>query len=379
MRILLVGEYSRLHNSLKEGLVKLGHEVVIVGNGDGFKNYPVDIYLDHSFHKLFLKKLKVAFFRLTSIDLGALEVYLKAVLNFKNMKGFDVVQLINESPLVIKAKYEKRFIKRLLKHNKKLFLLSCGIDHQCMSYMMEGKFRYSIMSPYLKDKSLYELYKFQLQYLNPQFTDLHQFIYEHATGVIATDMDYHLPLVGHPKYFGLIPNAVNTEKIKYIPLELKGKIKIFHGINTSAVVKKGTHYFTEALKIIEEKYANSVAIITAQDLPYAEYIEHYNDCHILLDQVYSYDQGYNALEAMAKGKVVFTGAEQEWLDYFDLEKNTVAINAEPNVESIVKNLEWLIDNPEQIIRISKNARRFIEREHELLKITKMYLGTWNAN
>jgi glycosyltransferase involved in cell wall biosynthesis len=377
MRILLIGEYSRLHNSLKEGLIELGHEVVIVGNGDGFKKYPVDIFLDHSFHKSFLKKLKVAIHKFTSIDLGSLEVYLKVLFNLKKMKGFDVVQLINESPLVIKAKYEKRFIKQLLKHNKKLFLLSCGIDHQCMTYMMEGKFRYSIMSPYLEDKSLYELYKFQLQYLNPEFTDLHHFIYENSHGVIATDMDYHLPLLGHPKYLGLIPNAINTSKIKFIPINnIKGKIKIFHGVNTSAVVKKGNHYFTEALKIIERKYPDKVEIITTHSIPYAEYIKHYDNCHILLDQAYGYDQGYNALEAMAKGKVVFTGAEQEWLEYYKLEKNTVAINAMPNVDSIVENLEWLINNPKQIEVISMNARRFIEKEHEFLAISKRYLEVW---
>ena len=50
MRILLVGEYSRLHNSLKEGLVALGHEVTIIGNGDSFKKYPVDIFITHSFN-----------------------------------------------------------------------------------------------------------------------------------------------------------------------------------------------------------------------------------------------------------------------------------------------------------------------------------------
>ncbi|MCD2260095.1 glycosyltransferase family protein [Psychroserpens luteolus] len=379
MRILLVGEYSRLHNSLKEGLTKLGHEVVIVGNGDGFKNYPVDLFLDHSFHKPFLRKLKVAFYKLTSVDLGSLEIYLKAVYKFKKMKGFDVVQLINESPLVIQAKYEKRFIKRLLKHNKKLFLLSCGIDHQCMKFMMDGKFRYSIMSPYLADRSLYKLYKFQLQYLNSEFTRLHHFIYEHANGVIATDMDYHLPLVGHPKYLGLIPNAINTEKIKYIPFTTDGKIKIFHGVNKSAIVKKGNIYFEEALKIIEKKYADKVEIKTTYSIPYEQYIKLYDDCHILLDQAYGYDQGYNALEAMAKGKVVFTGAEKEWVKHYGLEKNTVAINAKPDVNSLVKNLEWLINNPEQIEIISKNARRFIEKEHNLLKVTKRYLETWNNN
>ena len=37
MRILLVGEFSRLHNSLKAGLVAQGHDVILVNNGDGFK------------------------------------------------------------------------------------------------------------------------------------------------------------------------------------------------------------------------------------------------------------------------------------------------------------------------------------------------------
>ncbi|WP_298902683.1 glycosyltransferase [uncultured Psychroserpens sp.] len=379
MRILLVGEYSRLHNSLKEGLTKLGHDVVIVGNGDGFKNYPVDIFVDHSFHKPLLKKLKVAFYKLTSIDLGSIEVYLKALYHFKKMKGFDVVQLINESPLVIQAKYEKRFIKRLLKHNKKLFLLSCGIDHQCMTFMMEGKFRYSIMSPYLADESLHKLYKFQLQYLNPEFTNLHHFIYKHANGVIATDMDYHLPLLGHSKYLGLIPNAINTEKIKCIPFSIDGKIKIFHGVNKSAVVKKGNKYFEEALKIIEQKYPDKVEIKTTYSIPYEQYIKLYAECHILLDQAYGYDQGYNALEAMAKGKVVFTGAEKEWLDYYGLEKNKVAINAKPEVDSLVKNLEWLITNPEQIISISNNARAFIEKEHNYINIAGKYVDIWNKN
>ena len=43
MKILLIGEYSRLHNSLKKGLEELGHKVTLVGTGDLFKNYPVDI------------------------------------------------------------------------------------------------------------------------------------------------------------------------------------------------------------------------------------------------------------------------------------------------------------------------------------------------
>lgn len=379
MRILLVGEYSRLHNSLKEGLTHLGHEVLLLGNGDGFKNYPVDINIDHSFHGKILKKIKVLFFKLTSVDLGSLEVYLKTILRLKHLKGFDVVQLINESPLFIKANYEKKIVKHLLKHNKKVILLSCGIDHQCMTYMMEGKFKYSIMTPYLKDKSLSKMYQFQLQYLNEASTKLHHFIYKHCYGVIASDMDYHLPLLEHKKYLGLVPNPININTIKYIPLKIDTKIKIFHGVNSSATHKKGNHYFMDALKIIEQKYADKVDIKTTFDIPYKDYIKCYDDCHILLDQVYSYDQGYNALEAMAKGKVVFTGAEQEWLDFYNLKEDTIAINAVPNVQEIASKLEWLILNPDKIYEISKNARAFIEKEHHFVKSAENYIEKWDSS
>ena len=77
-------------------------------------------------------------------------------------------------------------------------------------------------------------------------------------------------------------------------------------------------------------------------------IKSYNECHIFLDQLYAYDQGYNALEAMAKGKVVFTGAEKEWLEYYDLEENSVVINALPDVNYLVEKLSVLIENPEEI-------------------------------
>ena len=379
MRLLLVGEYSKLHNSLKQGLEALGHHVIIIGSGDGFKKFPVDIKVDHSFHHPFMKKLKVGFYKLTSIDLGAYEIYLRARLHSKNLRGFDIVQLINESSLKTKPKFEIKFIKQLLKHNSNLYLLSCGIDYQCMRYMMDGKFNYSVMSPYLSDPALKPLYKFQLQYLNADFKALHDFIYEKAQGVIASDMDYHIPLLNHKAYLGLIPNPINTEAIDYIPMEIKGRIHIFHGVNTSAIVKKGNDYFTEALNIIASKYGDSVAIKTTHSLPYDEYIKIYDECHILMDQIYSFDQGYNALEAMAKGKVVFSGAEQEWLDYYRLEADTVVINALPDVDYLVKKLSWLIENPEKIMEISKNARAFVEREHNYKAIAQHYIEIWTKN
>ena len=96
------------------------------------------------------------------------------------------------------------------------------------------------------------------------------------------------------------------------------------------------------------------------------------------DRVYAYDQGYNALEAMALGKVVFTGAEKEWIEFYNIKEDSVAINALPDVSKIVEKLSWLIENPLELKSISKNARKFIEEHHDYKNIANKYLKTWKT-
>ena len=377
MKILLVGEYSRLHNTLKEGLSKLKHEVILISNGDGFKKYPTDINIGATFFsKPFFRFFSKAVHKLTKISLLELENAYKFYRVLGNLKDYDVVQLINENSIKTGPFFEKQLLKKLFRQNKKAFLLSCGTDYISVRYAHDKKFKYSILTPLHNNPNLKKQYKFILKYLTRPYYKLHSFIYASIDGVIASDLDYHIPLINHPKYLGLIPNPINTEKIAYAVNNIGSKIKIFHGINSMNYIKKGNKFFDEALEIIQKKYPEKVEIIVTKDISYKDYINIYNDCNILLDQVYAYDQGYNALEAMAKGKVVFTGAEQEWLDYYKLKPDTVAINALPNVEYIVKKLEWLILNPKKITEISKNARMFVEREHHYKNCAIKYLSTW---
>ncbi len=375
MNILLVGEYSRLHNSLKEGLEVLGHQVCIISTGDYFKNYPADIKLIRKFDKGFQKKIKVGLYKLFKIDITSISLKNQFLKNKAKLKNFDVVQLINESPLGILPKHEEQIITFLKKNNKRLFLLSCGADYTSVKYAFDKKPRYSILDPLFNKKSNEKNFYAALKYLNPDFKSLHEFVYKNIEGVIASDLDYHIPLVRHPKYLGMIPNPINLEKLEYQESKVKGKIIIFLGINRSNFLKKGGDYFENALQIIKEKYPDKVQIEIAENLPYEKYITVYNNAHIVLDQVLSYDQGYNALEAMAKGKVVFTGIEKEVISYYKL-NNIVAINAIPDVSNIVENLEKLILDPEQISEIGKNARVFVEQEHEYIRIAQKYLDFW---
>lgn len=379
MRFLLIGEYSRFHNSIKEGLLALGHEVLLVGTGDYFKKFPVDINIDAVYFKYnkVLNFLRQGFFRITTLDLAYTETAIRYWFHMRKFKGFDVVQLINSNAIKTHLPIEKYFITKLKKENKSLYLSACGDDCHCISFLLKkNPFKYHILTPYLKDNSLKSLFKAPLKYITPPFKNLYAFVYNNCNGIIAADIDYHIPLLEDKKYLGLVPNPINVKKIEFIPLIIKDKIKIFHGINMTSSIKKGSSIIEEALNKIQLKYPNKVVIKITHNLSYDEYLNAYNDSHIIMDQVYSYDQGFNALEAMAKGKVVFTGAEREWLEYYNLIEDTVAINALPDAQYIADKLEWLINNPEKINEISLNARVFIEKEHDYIQSAKKYIGTW---
>ncbi|WP_191859311.1 glycosyltransferase [Hanstruepera ponticola] len=376
MKILLIGEYSRLHNSLKEGLQELGHEVLIVGNGDRFKKFPVDISLGANQSKKGSSLLNKVLFKSLGVDLNSQKIKVEYNRQKHLFVDYDVVQLINEAPFNSIPKIESKLLSHIFKNNKNVFLLSCGADYISVNFAAEDRFKYSILNPYKESRASKKSYWHIIKFLTPSYQKLHHFVYKNIKGVIASDLDYHLPLLNNKQYLCLIPNPININKISFIKPKIEDRIIIFMGINRANYLKKGSNFFDEALEIISKKYDNKVSIIKTENLPYDEYIQSYNKAHIILDQVYAYDQGYNALEAMAKGKVVFTGAEQEWLDYYGLKEDTVAINALPNSNQIANKLSWLIENSEKIIEISENARAFIEKEHNYLNITKRYLEIW---
>lgn len=379
MRILLLGEYSRLHNTLREGLSHLGHEVTLVGDGDGFKNFPVDVSIRATFtEKPIISFIKKGIFKVFGYDLSALERGLRFCKQESQLRNYDIVQLINEKPIKTTPRLERYLLKKIFKNNKKVFLLSCGVDYISVQFMLNKGFRYSLMNPYFEKPEVSKKdFQYILDYTKKSHQKTHKLVFENIQGVIASDFDYVLPLQEHPLFMGLIPNPVNCKKIIHTPLEIKNRIQIFLGINRSTYTKKGIPFFEKALKIIREKYPDKVEVTVVENLPYAEYIQFYDKAHILLDQVYAYDQGYNALEAMAKGKVVFTGAEKEFLEHYNLQEDEVCINALPDVDAIIEKLSWLIENPSEIQRIGKNARAFIEQEHDYVKIAQKYLNVWN--
>ncbi|QSW89996.1 glycosyltransferase family 1 protein [Flavobacterium endoglycinae] len=378
MRILLVGEYSLLHNSLKEGLIELGHEVILIGNKDGFRQYPLDYNFEPKYLNLKIFNIpRKIIYRLFKFDFAGLEAGFRFYLFLSKLQNFDVVQFINEASVKTTSNFELYLMKKLCATNKKSFMLSTGIDYSTLTFYIENQSKKSILQPYFKNPKEDKEFKAFYSYISKGHLKIHNFIKERFNGIIATDFDYVEANSKNPKYSGFIPCPVNTQKLGFKELVTNGKIIIFLGISKWSYHQKGIAFFEKALDIIKEKYPDRVEVITTNTIPYPVYIELYNKAHILLDQAYSCDQGYNALEAMAKGKVVFTGAESEFVEYYKITEK-VCINALPDVDYLVQELSFLIENPAEITAIGKRARAFIEKEHNYIKIAQQYLDVWKS-
>jgi glycosyltransferase involved in cell wall biosynthesis len=184
-------------------------------------------------------------------------------------------------------------------------------------------------------------------------------------------------LKGIDKVTALIPTPVNLGKLKIPSVSTDGPLVIFHGINRMNYLKKGNDVFEKALHILEANYAHKIKVITVESIPYKEYIKAYDRAHVLLDQVYSHDQGYNALEAMAKGKIVATGAGINFMTHYGLTE-AVALDASPDPSLIVSQLEQLILHPEERAQIVEKAQAFVKAHHDHIQVARQYLTIWSS-
>ena len=228
MKILLLGEYSNFHNTLKKGLEKLNHTVVLAGRKDGFKSLPVDISFEPKYlAKAPLKYFRHSIYRIFKFDIAAFETIYLFYKNRETLKGFDFVQLINEYPIKSTPYFDKLLLKFIFKHNSKVYASACGNDVIYLNYILNASLPHHTLTPYVKNPKLKKDFKYSLEYLNTAHKKLHEFVIQHVKAYIPGDMDYEMAYKNHPKAKPLIPFPVNTELLDYQPLKVKGKIRYF--------------------------------------------------------------------------------------------------------------------------------------------------------
>lgn len=362
MKILLIGEYSNLHNTLAEGLRKLGHEVTVASNGDFWKNYPRDI------------DLKRHEGRFSSARLMA-----KIMASLPRFRGYDIVQLINPMFVELKARWNFLLYKYLRQHNRKVVLGAFGMDYYWVSTCVnEMPLRYSDFNIGRELRTNREAIKEQADWIaTPK---------ERLNRIIAADCDAIVPCLYEywrcyqPKF----PN-----KTHFIPLPIRmpnhascrpkdGKLKLFIGINKERNAYKGTDIMLRAAKDMAAKHPNDIELVVAESVPFNEYKDLMEGSDAILDQLYSYTPSMNSLLAMSKGIIDIGGGEPENYEILNEKELRPIINVTPDYDSVCHAIERLIGNHDCIMQLKNDGQRYVARHHDYIKVAQQYINLYTS-
>lgn len=365
MNILIVGEFSSFAKNLKAGFKALGHNVLIVHTGDGFKAIKCDnsdIVYNSS------PEIRLCGFRIPKSHL-----FLSIFENKRIQKNigcsakYDLIIIINEcfvSHVITEPGVSLNFIENQKRKGAKVIFTSCGRDVPHCLYCHEMR--------YFNEK-------FPLG-MTPPVTkmDIHRLkkLMDSVDVVIPTGYDYSFPM---KRFEEDMKVGLRVSSVVPLPIELTDtniktcigrKINILHGIIRAQ--QKGSKYFLEALEHIKNKYSDRVNVIIVERLPLDEYLRIFDECDILLDQNTSYCLGMNAEIGLMKGKVVLGGNEPE--EQLELGYPSPVINVIPNTNQIIGEIEELINNPEKIDAIKLESRRYAETYLNAVEIAKRYIS-----
>ena len=369
MKILLLGEYSNVHATLAKGLRALGHEVLVVSNGDFWKNYPRDIDLSRS-----------------STRLGALAYLLKLAMVLPKLRGFDVVQIINPLFLELKAERMMPVYRYLRRNNGKMFMGAFGMDYYWVDVCCKQMpLRYSDFNIGKRLRTDHEAMIYRNSWVGTAKEKLNREIAADCDGIIA----------GLYEYWACYAATEWASKTTYIPFPIDCKdattcapdkepdtsqhkpLKMFIGINASRSAYKGTDIMLSAAEDIVSHYPDKAVLNKAVSVPFAEYRKLMSDSDIILDQLYSYTPSMNPLEAMRQGLVCVGGGEPEYYDFIGEQLLRPIINVEPTYESVYQQLEQLVKHPERLQQLKKDSKEFVRKHHDHIKVAQQYLDFWN--
>lgn len=358
MKILYFGEYSRLHTLLAKGVRELGHEAIVVGDGNMFHNFPRDIDI-----------------RRSDGPLAGVRHLAKMISLLPRFRGYDIVQLINPDCFGLKAEREYPFYRYLRRHNKRIVSGAYGCDWYWVDDGLHYKtFRYGDF--YIGDKMRTDeaAQIFIREYEHTPKGDYTRYVMEDADWIPTCLYEYQACYSHYfPKKTQFIPLPIIAGNERPVHTFDGERIRFFIGIDRARSQYKGTDIMLQALEHTVSQYPGQCEMVKAVSLPYAEYEQSMNGCDVMLDQLYSYTPSMNSLLAMSKGIIVVGGGEPENYEIIHEAKLRPIINVEPSYESVCRQLEWLINNRQQINQLKADSIDYVKKHHDYRKVAQAYV------
>lgn len=359
MKVLIVGEFSAFAKHLKAGFKKLGHDVCVVQNGDGWKKIKHDeddIFFQFKAWYWFGKQIQGS----VRFCYPRVNRYIQRSLDERFPNGIDLIVVTNYDFLsysTFTAGVKLDYIKKQLSKGAKLIMMVCGGDPS-------------------QQYSFPDYYK-MMGYNIPLRDNRYDFLLKHSHKVIPTIYSYYYSVKLYCEKFGYsvdninhaIPLPMTLDSYEIRPC-INRKIVIFHGIIRP--ISKGTPIIKSAMDRIQHDFPDKVECVCKGGLPYDEYVKLFDSIDILIEQTYHNGWGVNAAIGAMKGKCVLApcgpeNCENMGIDYIPF------VRIGPDSERIYQALKDLILNPEKIDKLKYESRHFIEQYCECGIVAGQYL------
>ena len=376
MKILLLGEYSNLHNTLAQALREAGHDVRLVSDGDDWKHYRQDVCLR----------------RRSTGRLDTLRYLLQLQREMRHWRGYDVVQLINPVHFInLKASRGLRLYHWLQRHNRRVFLGAFGDDTLYIRDSYERRpLRYcDFYTPTHEVDHAWNRTNIEGWLHTPDMVRSCEEIAATCDGIITALYEYHvaytaLPALAPKVTFIPLPIAlpesvapsVTPATSNTAPREGGTPVRFFIGIQRLRSELKGTDILLRVARELQARYPDRMELVVAENLPFDEYLRRMATCDVLLDQIYSYTPSMNALQAMAMGLVAVSGGEEEPYALLGEDELRPIVNVLPDEADIRARLEDLILHPERIPSLKAQSLAYVRRHHDARLIATRYLAAW---
>lgn len=371
MKILLIGEASFLHNTLKKGLVERGHRVTTMSDGNGWHDAPRDIDLrrDGRWGKL-----------------GGLRVVWQLLRHLPQLCGNDVVQIHNYQFVPLMYRWNTLLLRFLKLTNRRVVKGCFGDDPQIFRRQAQGVPAYSdtYWSGHLQNAE--------------QHRDRIAEVIEHgaeaswrkttrmADALVACLYEYWLDY-NEPPY---------AAKLHYIPLPIECEemvrwcdgemvkcvgndapshpLTILIGLQPKRDFMKGAMKIAAFVEEVARRHPGKVLIKYVEGVPYDEYMHLLAEADVLVDQLYSYTPSMNSLAAMARGTVVIGGGEEEYYEFIGEKTLRPIINVRPDVpdEENIAAIERALFTDGMLERMAQESIQFVHKYHDYRLVANQY-------
>ena len=357
MTVLLLGEYSNVHHTLCEALRRAGHKVLLISDGDGWKDYPRDIDLH----------------RRLSGPFGSLIYLCELAKLLPSMRGYDVVQLINPQVLYLKPRWNRWFFDYLKRHNRIVSLGCFGDDYYVVNRMQQKDFlAYTdfVAGDYIID---HPLNRQRIQtWCDPERRALTEHAVAQADCLMACLYEYYK--VYEQEGFGA--------KLHYLPLPIESKkekgknretsvVRVLLAIQKQRGPMKGTDQIEPLLVRLAKEYPDQIDMHRIESVSFEQYCQEVDAADVIVDQLYSYTPAMTALEAMRRGKVVISGGERYELEGVWYEAPVINLRPFADEENYQKLRETLLDR-NKIAQLSEDSRAYVAKYHDADLVASLF-------